>query len=432
MQIGNMSALRFWWNTAGRGRAWACGILGLGVAVALPASPTLSDVTARALAASPELQALTAAVEEQAAQVDQAKRWQNPSLDLEKENFAGSRAYRGSAMAEYTATLDQTIEVGGKRKLRTELATADLERAELALDIERGVVTAEARRRFVALQLAQAEREIAREKLATVRSSIEVVQAKRGAGASGGLEEARTQVAVSMSEVELEKANRQLAQAQKRLANLWGGSPGEVAGEVDALTLVEPAADASSLQRRLIEGPRWRLIESWQTSQSRLTAAARASAWPDVSVRVGHRWFEEGDDNAWLLGVSVPFPLFDRNADGIRAARAGEDRVRAEASAQQRRLRESLDTSLERVRAAYAAAARLETETLPLARRSYALVEEGYRLGQYELLYLLEAQQTLFTVEAGVAGALGELHFALSDLDELLVTTTSTSTTAAR
>jgi cobalt-zinc-cadmium efflux system outer membrane protein len=177
----------------------------------------------------------------------------------------------------------------------------------------------------------------------------------------------------------------------------------------------------------LIEGPRWQLIESWQSSQSRQTAVARAMAWPDVSVRLGHRWFEEGDDHAWLVGVSVPFPLFDRNTDGIRAARAGETRANAEATAQQRRLRESLDTSLERVRSAYATAARLDTETLPLARRSYALVEEGYRLGQYELLYLLEAQQTLFTVEAGVAQALGELHFALSDLDELLVTPTGSA-----
>ena len=325
-------------------------------------------------------------------------------------------------MAEYTATLDQTIEVGGKRRLRTELATAALERSELAVSIERGVVTAEARRRYTALQLAQSELEIARERLATVQSAVDVVQAKRGAGASGGLEEARTRVAVSMSEVEVEKASRELAHAQARLASLWGGPAEDVSGDVKALTLVEPFVDDPTLQRRLIEGPRWQLTESWQASQASQTDAARATAWPDVSVRVGHRWFEEGDDNAWLVGVSVPFPLFDRNADGIREVRAT-----AEASAQQRRLLESLDTSLDRVRTAYATAARLEQETLPLARRSYALVEEGYRLGQYELLYLLEAQQTLFTVEAGVAGALGELHFALSDLDELLATGANTS-----
>ena len=395
----------------------------------MQAAPTLSEVMAKALAKAPELQALSAAVEEQAAQVDQAQRWHNPSLDLEKENFSGSRAYRGSAMAEYTATLGQTIEIAGKRRLRTELADAALERAELELTIERGVVTAEVRRRYAALQLAQSELEIAREQLATVRSAVDVVQAKRGAGVSGGLEEARTQVAVSMSEVEVEKASRELAHAQARSANLWGGPAEEVAGDVQALTLVEPIADDPTLERRLIEGLRWQLIESRQASQASHTAVARAAAWPDVSVRVGHRWFEEGDDNAWLVGVSVPFPLFDRNADGIRAARAGQARANAEASVSQRRLLESLDSSLDRVRTAHATATRLEQETLPLARRSYALVEEGYRLGQYELLYLLEAQQTLFTVEAGVASALGELHFALSDLDEILVTGPSTSST---
>lgn len=382
----------------------------------------------RALEAAPELRALESAVQERMAQADQAKRWANPTLELEKENFSGNRAYRGSALAEYTATLDQTIEVGGKRRLRNELAVAGRQRAELEVVIQRGVVIAEARRRFSRLQLAQAEREIARERLDTSRAAVEVVKAKRGAGASGGLEEARTQVAVSMAEVEVEKADRQLDQARLRLATMWGGRADEIVGDLAALALIEPDTDTAALWHRLQEGPRWQLTEILQANQVKQTAIARAQAWPDVSLKVGRRWFEESNDNAWIVGISVPFPIFDRNAAGVRAARAGEARINAEAAAQQRMLRESLSTNLERVNAAYAAAARLENETLPLARRSYALVEEGYRLRRYELLYLLEAQQTLFAVEAGVASALGELHFAMADLDELLISTPNVPT----
>ncbi len=390
-------------------------------------APTLSEVTARALAAAPELQALDAGVQEHAAMKAQAERWSNPTLSLEKENFAGSRAYRGSALAEYTATLDQTIEVGRKRRLRVELAATALQRAELATEIRRGVVVAEARRRFVAWQVAQAEARIARERLESSRAAVEVVKTKRGAGVAGGLEEVRTQVAVSMAEVELEKTTQQLAQARAHLASLWQGQADEITGEAAGVTLVEPPMDELGLVRRLESGPRWQMTESWQTSQARSAELARAMTLPDVSLQVGHRWFEEGDDRAWIVGVSVPLPIFEHNADGVRAARAGVLRVNAEVAAEQRALRESLAASLARVKTAYASAARLENETLPMARRSFALVEEGYRLGRHELLYLLEAQQTLFAVEAGVAGALGELHFALTDLDALLVSPSGTA-----
>ena len=381
----------------------------------------LDEVMRRVMVNSPELTGLEAYLREQSAVADQARRWSNPVLTLEKENFAGSRAYRGSALAEYTATLDQTIEVGGKRGLRVDLARLGQRQAELKLAVKRTALAAEVRRRFVMLQLAQGQWRNATERLETTHAAAEVVSAKRGAGVSGGPEGARTQVSVSLAEVELARAASQLDRAREQLARLWDGTGTEVAGVVETLLLVAPPpGDEAAWLRRLQDGPRWQLTENWRATQGRHVALAGARVWPDLTLKIGRRWFEQGDDHAWVAGVALPLPVFDRNRASLRVAREGLTRVEAEAAEERRMLREHLTVGLAQVKAAHAAAERLQRETLPLARRSYALVEEGYRLGRYELLFLLEAQQTLYAVEAGVLDALGELHLALIDLDDVL------------
>lgn len=408
-------------NLGARLSATAFGFLAVaGMAEGSPSRLELPDVMARALAAAPEITALEAGVREQEATAAQAGRWSNPVLTLEKENFAGSRAYRGSALAEYTATLDQTVELGGKRGLRRDLARADQRLVEAELAVRRSGLMAEVRRRYLEVQLAQAQQRNAQERLESARSAAAAVQSKRGAGVTGGLEAARTEVAVSLAEVELANAISQLEQARERLARLWGGRAADATGEVTELVTVTARVDAADAWIRLEEGGRWRLAEMRRARQEGVARLARARPWPDVTVSVGRRWFEEGDDHAWVAAVSVPLPVLDRNRDGVRAARAGLDRATAEMAAEQRALREMLALALSRVKAARASTERLETETLPLARRSYTLVEEGFKLGRYDLLYLLEAQQTLFATEAEVLKAQGVLHLAHIDLEELL------------
>lgn len=398
---------------------FAAGALGM-AAQTSPARLELTEAMSRVLAASPDIAALEAAAKEQSALADQAGRWSNPVLTLEKENFSGSRAYRGNALAEYTATVDQTFELGRKRGLRRELALAGVQMADLELAVRRSALVAETRRRYASVQLAQARQQNAGERLTAARAAAKAVQAKRGAGVSGGLEAARTQVSVSLAEVDMERMSRQLDQDRERLARLWGGTAATEVGAVAELSVVPVTSDEGDLGLRLEQGARWRLAEMRRDSQQRAVALAQRQTWPDVTVSVGRRWFEEGGDHAWVAGLSLPFPLWDQNRDGVRAAREGLARTAATMAAEHRGLREALSLALAKVKSARATAERLERETLPLARRSYALVEEGFKLGRYDLLYLLEAQQTLYATETSVLDARAELHFALIDLEELL------------
>src|SRR3546814_16879005 len=62
----------------------------------------------------------------------------------------------------------------------------------------------------------------------------------------------------------------------------------------------------------------------------------RSQAIPDLTLSAGVRQFRETDDSAFLVGVSIPIPVFDRNRGAIE--RAGAEVVAAEADLAAERL----------------------------------------------------------------------------------------------
>lgn len=129
--------------------------------------------------------------------------------------------------------------------------------------------------------------------------------------------------------------------------------------------------------------------------------SARAAGVPDVTVSAGVRQFEETGDNAILVGISVPIPLFDRNRDAARAAGLRADAERVSAVAIESGLRSQQQAAAARVRSAQARLALLEQEALPAARSAYDASVQGYALGRFDLTSTLDTRKGL--IEAGVS-----------------------------
>jgi len=55
---------------------------------------------------------------------------------------------------------------------------------------------------------------------------------------------------------------------------------------------------------------------------------------PDVTVGGGVRRLEESDDSALVFGISIPFPVFDRNQGARKAARLRRSKVRSQEQAE--------------------------------------------------------------------------------------------------
>ena len=110
---------------------------------------------------------------------------------------------------------------------------------------------------------------------------------------------------------------------------------------------------------------------------------------PDPTVSAGVRRFEESNDEAFVVGVSIPFPLRNRNQGNIAAAQAQARAAAAREAVATADYRQAVAEARADYFAAEAKADTLEGESLPQAEEALRLADIGYREGKFPLIEVL-------------------------------------------
>ena len=315
----------------------------------------------------------------------------NPVLALEVENFSGSGPYSGGDAAETTASVQQTLELGGKRQARVAAGRAGVAAAEA-----RGALT---RSDFAAqLAVAYAEAEAAGERLKQATESVasaetdakvaqELVNAGREAELRGLQATAERQAAIA----EREEAQAVRDSAFAKLSSLAGSSVLFDALSESLLTRPPPPPDSGGAEAPSITAAR----AEREGAAARVRVESRRSV-PDLTVSAGFRRLAGEDATAFVGGVSVPFPIFDRNRGATQAARA--ELNGAEARLRQAELEASSDAASAQAQAR-SAVLRVQAATSgeSAAAEAYRLARLGYDAGRLPLLELSSARRSLAT-----------------------------------
>lgn len=379
---------------------------------------TLDAAIAKALAQSPRLQGFSSGVASAKGEQRQAGAWMNPEVGIEAENVAGQGAYKGFDSAEVTYGVSQQLQIGGKISARENIAgkgveIATLEQQAAALDVIRDVTTAyaEAVAAEENVRLATEQKELAEDVLKSV--SVRV-----GAAAAPLMQKSRAEVERSTASIAQDKAARERTIALKNLATLMG-EPAPVFSLDHTAFYAVTKPDAAALDEKLKANPDIvRLNTSLEQSKGRLDLE-KANAIPDPRLSVGVRDFRGSGDQAFVVGVSLPIPVFNANRGNIAKARS--DVSRAEQDNQQTTLNTSaeLTQARERMENAYLQAETMKTEILPSADKAFRLAREGYGLGRFPYLEVLDAQRSLFGVKQQQIAALKDFHAAKASVERL-------------
>ena len=382
---------------------------------------TLDDAIARALAGSPRLKAFNSGVAAAKSERTQAGAWMNPEVGVEAENVAGQGAYKGFDSAEVTVGITQEITIGGKISARENIAGKGLEIASLdeqaaTLDVIRDVTTAyaEAIAAEENVRLATEQKELAEDVLKSV--SVRV-----GAAAAPLIQKSRAEVERSTTTIALDKASRAGEITRKKLAALMGEERFTLPLDSAAFYAIAKP-EATSLEEKLKANPDLvKLNSSLEQSKARLELE-QANAIPDPRLSVGVRDFRDSGDQAFVVGVSLPIPVFNANRGNIEKAR--HDVSRTEMDNRQMALNASaeLTQAHERMENSYVQAQILQTEILPSADKAFRLAREGYGLGRFPYLEVLDAQRSLFVARQQQIEAIREFHTAKAQVERLTTT----------
>ncbi len=378
----------------------------------------LSDALALAVERNPNLAVFSAEVRARDARALQASLLPNPEIEGSVEDFGGSGTRRGTSSAESTLRLSQLIELGGKRGLRSAVATFERSLGEWDYAAKRLDVLADTAKAFVEVLVAQRRVSLAEGVADLARTTLTAVSERVRAGRVPPLDESRARVGVSNAQIELRRAQRELETARKRLAAQWAGEPqfGRVDGDLDR---VEPPRPLDNALTELQRNPD---LARWQTEVDQRQAAfdlERSKRLPDVRVSAGVRRYEESSDNAFVVGIAIPLPLFDRNQGGIAEAGHRYAKALEERKAEEVRARTELANVHQALSISFAEASALRADVLPAAQQTLDAARTAYREGRVGLLDVLEAQRLLVEAQGRQLDALAEYHKATADLDRL-------------
>jgi outer membrane protein, heavy metal efflux system len=245
------------------------------------------------------------------------------------------------------------------------------------------------------------------------------VSARVHAGKVSPIEETRTRVAVSTARLQVSQARHLHEAAKKRLAASWGSTTPVFAGVSGSLDTTTPIPSMDALTAQVQKNPD---IARWVSEMAARLAhveVARSKTIPDLTLSGGVRYLNETKEGTFVLGFSLPLPLFDRNQGGILEAHARLTKAELERRAAEVRVNTALAESYQHLVIAANEVTTLQSDVLPAAEEAFQATQEGYRLGKFGLLDVLDVQRTFFETRGRYLEALATYHKAVADLERL-------------
>lgn len=369
--------------------AFLAGTLALVPAAALAEPITLAAALDQANATSPRIAVSEAQVRAAEALARQAGLRPNPEASIEVENFAGTGPYSGFSGSEVTLGFSQQVERGGKRGARRALAATQRDLALLELTQTRAALALDVRTAFAELRAAEDRAVLARENAARAEQFVQTATVLVDAGRDPPLRQLRAEALLAEANAESARSFGQLLTARRMLQLLTGSDDNELtAATLD--DVVSPTVAVDQLATLDVQ-----IAEASVAAARARVDQARADAVPDLTASGGVRQFSDGRDAGFIVGLSMPIPIHNRNRDGIEAAQAEALAAESELLIARIDANRSIYEASIALQAADARLAVLAGPSLQQADEALRLATIGYSAGRFTLVELLDAQSAL-------------------------------------
>ena len=394
----------------------------------IPVELDLKKALEIALANNPQLKAARNEIEIMEADKVEASKRLNPAFSAYFEDYRLFHSEMGAFFQtqEITVRLDQEIETSGKRKLRTQAAELKSQAQKAQTDNVVRALVLDVRRAYFQAVLAQSNLESAQTTLQEIDRVIELNRTRFDQGDISGAELKRVEVERLRFVEDVFASKLALANAKSMLLLLFGlpqANPSFKLSEsltgagrpsIQAEGIPQPSPYPELERRALANRPEVIASKFEQKRADTETLHQRALRSPNITISGGYK--RNLLDNTVVFGVTLPLKLFNKNEGGI--AKAAAEKARADNLAAHTRSQILLDvqkaynsTEINRQRVEY-----IEKESIQKAEESRQIVLTAYRLGEIDLIHLLDAERAFRETRKTYNQALYEYRMSLYEL----------------
>ncbi len=320
--------------------------------------------------------------------------WPNPSLQWQREKATSGRS-DGQSQDVVLASIPLVL--SGRLSLEAEAAQRGAEAAEARLARARAELRYEATRTFAEVLATQRRRAILEESLAELRRLTDAIAVRERAGEAAGYDRLRIEVEAASVQDALRGAHVDERQARANALRLLGPEA-KVLPELQGTLAPEQALpDGGAL---LAELESKRADVRALSLEARGAESARRAAdrgWvPEPTVNAGAQLLDVGLPGAgggYVVGVSLPLPIFKRRQGERARAEAHRELAEARKASLLHTARSRLTVALDTVVARRERLARHGQDVLARTEELRRIAATAYRGGSAELLVLVDAER---------------------------------------
>jgi cobalt-zinc-cadmium efflux system outer membrane protein len=326
----------------------------------------------------------------------------------------------GSLLAEqqYSYSIAQTFELGGKRAKRIGVANANTDVARAQFEMAVWQLTNDLKKKFYTVILNQALLNLAQENEATFAETVRHTEELVKAGELAGLDLTRLEVEKLKFDTDLANAERDYEIALRDLRVTLGGDyrsmDVDAAGSLDPQTYDFTFADLRD--KALAARPDLKAAKLTELAADASINLQDAQRIPDLSLGAGLNQVPEGG-STYTFGVGITLPIHDRNQGERAKARIEKEK----AQNQERLVTNQIISDVDKALIAFQMQRRrvdlYRTGVLTKVNDIQSLTEFSLKAGESSILDLLDAIRTRRDTLAAFYQTLFDYQSAVLDLE---------------
>lgn len=338
--------------------------------------------------------------------------WNNPQLAAERKRREVPQVSDPTRInREWSVGLSQTFEIAGQQGARRSAAEQALAATTEAIAETRRQVRGEVESRFVRVLSLQQRIQMEERTLQLIEDAASAVGKRVKAGEDSRLDG-------NLAKVEAERARNQVAVLREQLLQARAELAAALQLPADRLPEVEGTLDRSgayTLDDLLAAAENRALLRSLdhreRAARSRLDLE-RAAVYPDITLGLSSAREGPADLRERVSGISVslPLPLFRRNATGIGRASSELTQAQIDKQAAQRDVRAQVIALWDRLENLKGRVRRLTESVLPRLEENQRLSSISFRAGEIGLLQLLLVNRQVLDGQRDLLDARTELR----------------------
>ena len=255
------------------------------------------------------------------ANIKQSKLWVNPNLSIQQSGFASDQDQ------ELSIGISQPLDIFGERKAQQNLAEIAKSQVDLKQKIYQAQLQLTVKYLWSQLAIFELERDVVREQLQVSQDNLIAIEKRYQAGSVAQVDVDRAKLSQSENQRLYHQADLQLQVATQQLSNVWGQRDKSINIALSP-SLLWPKSTSQQVEHYLAENLYEKSRQLQQIEAKANVKYLQAQSKPNPTFNVGvnrTKSPEVSTENEWVIGVSIPLNIFNRQQYGVQIAQAKQD-----------------------------------------------------------------------------------------------------------